>query len=388
MISRREGIRIGPDESLIPEGSTTAEPAGFGCAVALDPSGWAVVGSCTAGYRRVSPTGHSQVWAEAGAAWWIHLSSGRAYQRHVSPHPTAGGRFGASAAASLSHVLVGEPSGAGNPGGGAVHVYEVAADLDRRELRHVRSIAIPRPGAQHARFGASMALLPDASRVAIAASGADTYSCPPLCDAGAAFIFEVSTGRLIGKLLPLNLATGGGALGCVGFGTSIATSSVTLGVGDDGSSPATIPTGGVGAAGYILVGAPKASPPCADATGAGSAFLYDAGSLVQLAQLRPAGRSAVGMEFGASVGILHRDAVGADAAQNGRWWDDRRPQLLIGAPGLRIGGGETGLGAMYSAVLNLSRTAPAAIQPLSLYGLWLRAELRAALGFACWARGG
>ena len=336
-----------PDLSFIPEGTGTDEPAGFGCSIATSV-GWAIVGSCDADLRPNSTT--EAIWRSAGAAYWVNLGTGRTHARLISPDPAPGARFGAASAAAFGHVVIGAPS---QPGNGAAYVYEVVLDRGRRELRHIHTLTTAPAGVQPAQFGVSIALLPDETKAVIGARGGDDFNCPPLCDTGGAFVFNLQNGALVGRLRPLDANSGGGAVGCLHFGASVAASSLNL------ISPATSGTNAVspvvGSEGYLLVGAPKASPPCSGAPGAGAAFLFDAVSLHQIAQLRPVteGRRA-GSEFGAAVAVHHAD--GGEGAADSVSWNDRAPLVLVGAPGVA-----NGRGAVYTTVLNVSRVAPSDI---------------------------
>jgi hypothetical protein len=133
-----------------------------------------------------------------GAAYLVDPSTGslaQAFQR-----PRGGSNFAASVAALMDTVVLGAPNGFGS----GVVLRGLADNLAR--------IPDPQP-ARGDRFGASAAVDGTGDRLIVGAPGADARGAP---NAGAAYLFQLSTGSLYATFQKTQPAEGDG------FGTSVA----------------------------------------------------------------------------------------------------------------------------------------------------------------------
>lgn len=104
--------------------------------------------------------------------------------------PNSSSSFGISLSAAGGHILIGDPQDGALPSGaGAAHLY----DAESRQL--LRSFFAPN-GKAYDNFGGAVALSGDIG--VIGSPGDDTDAR----DRGAAYVFDVTTGTLIHKLLP------------------------------------------------------------------------------------------------------------------------------------------------------------------------------------------
>jgi len=201
---------------------------------------------------------------EAGIVKRFRRDDGTLMQTLESPDPMTGDRFGFSLAVAGTEIIVGAPGddGAG-PDSGAAFVFDGTTGALLRTLRS------PTPSTD-AQFGFAVTARGDGIVVGSPFAGGTHI------DAGAAYLFQGSTGELL--LTLTNAAADGDDF----FGAALATLN-----------------------GDILVGAPLEST---QARGGGAAFLFDGTSGEQLNVFRsPA--PAEGDLFGSSVAFLSGDVV-------------------------------------------------------------------------------
>lgn len=160
---------------------------------------------------------------------------------------SAGAEFGASVFVTETHLLVGAPSHATDPllpaqRYGAAFLWPLSLDATG-----ARRVGIPRRILSNSprngvHFGASVAIA--GNRMIIGESGTDIYPAgvPTPEDNGYVYVFHLVSGALLKKLSPVNPTSGELAIGCYGFGASLALSTRR---------------------GQLAVGSPKARVPCA-----------------------------------------------------------------------------------------------------------------------------
>jgi hypothetical protein len=160
---------------------------------------------------------------------------------------SAGAEFGASVFVTETHLLVGAPSHATDPllpaqRDGAAFLWPLSLDATG-----ARRVGIPRRILSNSprngvHFGASVAIA--GNRMIIGESGTDIYPAgvPTPEDNGYVYVFHLVSGALLKKLSPVNPTSGELAIGCYGFGASLALSTRR---------------------GQLAVGSPKARVPCA-----------------------------------------------------------------------------------------------------------------------------
>ncbi len=219
----------------------------------------------------------------AGAAYVFNLDTGREIHKLVSSLPVQIAYFGMSVAIRGDVALVGAPGDydSGTPSG-VVHVFNARTGAFVRRL-------VPDDGAPFDNFGWSVAI-----HNGFAIVGAPSHDLPgnPFTqpNAGAAYVFDLSTGQQEQKLVALDNS----ALGAANFGSSVA---MHLDM--------------------VLVGAPKAKQTMGNGdelTDAGAAFVFNATSGSQTQKLSNP-EAAAGAMFGFSVGLHSEKAlVGAPKA--------------------------------------------------------------------------
>jgi hypothetical protein len=143
---------------------------------------------------------------------------------------SAGAEFGASVFVTETHLFVGAPSHATDPllptqRHGAAFLWPLSLDAatGARRVGNPRRILSnsPRNGAH---FGASVAIA--GNRMIIGESGTGIYPAgvPTPEDNGYVYVFHLVSGALLKKLSPVNPTSGELAIGCYGFGASLALS--------------------------------------------------------------------------------------------------------------------------------------------------------------------
>ena len=195
---------------------------------------------------------------DAGAAYVFDATTGDFLHTLANPTPGAGDHFGSSVAVSGNAVVVGAyGDDTGATDAGAAYVFDAATG------DFLRTLANPMPAAGDS-FGSSVAVSGNA--VVVGAYGDDTGAT----DAGAAYVFDATTGVLLRTLA--NPTPGAGDE----FGSSVAVSGST-----------------------VVVGA------LSDDTGAqdaGAAYVFDATTGVLLRTLANP-MPAAGDSFGSSVAV-------------------------------------------------------------------------------------
>lgn len=172
--------------------------------------------------------------------------------------PTANAEFGSSVAADGTMLVVGSPLGSGSVrGSGSAAVFDVVSG------REVISLEAS-DGVAGDAFGAAVAM--QGSIAVIGAPGADDQGA----GSGAAYLFDLGSGKQLAKLVPTN-----GSIGDA-FGSSVAIDGGIVAIGAryrDGIAP-----------------------------NAGAVYLFDLGSLEQIAMIEPASLSA-NDSFGCAVAM-------------------------------------------------------------------------------------
>ena len=267
-----------------------ARTADFGSSIATF-SGWALVGSPGMAMPPSSPLSSPLI--DAGAVYLVNIGTGRLHATLRATVPSVSARFGSAVAmtsidgsacwrlrggwdcsAVTVMVIVGADQqqvtyNANTLQSGAVYVYSApvaAVETYGSGLTFERELVPRAPLPHDARFGCSIALLPDDDtvpssstsapstvRVAVGARGPSFVSASTADAAsaisGAVYVFDLATGTHLLTLAPLDQY--GSANGCRAFGASLAAASAVL-----------------------LVGAPRSGPPCAASADAGAAFAY------------------------------------------------------------------------------------------------------------------
>ena len=284
-------------------GATVGDRMGCSATVLGD---LAIVGACTA-----DVSGH-QV---AGRLHTFRASTATPTGVVIAPTPTAGARFGTAIAVAkddnnsdglLLASAIGEDSDRG-----CAYLFRfplsaatAAAAATAAELfpaQFARRFVAPGFGTVDAHFGSALALHSRSSIAVIGARGpgADASATPaPGATAddtsGVVFIFDTSTGAMLLKLQPSD-AHGSHLPSCLFFGAALAISDRVVVVGAPRARPPCVPSGGMLSGAVFVFGTSEAGV-LSNATAA---------SFNQTARLVPP-ESALegGLEFGSSVGIV------------------------------------------------------------------------------------
>jgi len=228
---------------LLPDDS--AEFQFFGWSIAIDQNTVAV-----------GAIGDSENGPFSGAVYLFDSASGLQTAKLTPDDGAFNHSFGQSVALDNGIVAIGawgdNPNGSGS---GSAYLFDAATGIQIAKL-------IPEDGAAGDQFGNSIAIF---NNIVAVGAWLDTDNGTA---SGSVYIFDVSTGEQIAKLLPDNAADGDQ------FGASVAISETN-----------------------IIVGADRA-----DQNGSGSGYLYDAQTLDQVTELIPSD-GASGDQFASSVAI-------------------------------------------------------------------------------------
>ena len=128
-----------------------------------------------------------------GAAWIFDIQSGQSVRKLSPSNPAEGDRFGAAVAMSGNLAVIGAPliDDPDRRNVGKAFIYDVETGEELHSLQPADLLA-------NDRFGASVAI--DGDRVIVGSSNHDEGAR----DAGAAYIFDATTGEQLAKLVPEN----------------------------------------------------------------------------------------------------------------------------------------------------------------------------------------
>ena len=128
--------------------------------------------------------------SRVGAAYVFEASAGWGDLKLQPADGAVGDAFGEAVAVNGDWVVIGAPGheGPGGENSGAVYVFDGATGLQLMKL-------VPSDGAAHDRFGSSVAL--HGTKVVVGAPRSDTLAG----DAGAAYVFDLTTGAELEKLV-------------------------------------------------------------------------------------------------------------------------------------------------------------------------------------------
>lgn len=258
----------------------------FGYSVAIRGS-FTVIGSVAV---IGAPKGSGAV-ASSGSAYVFELSpTGQQLHKLSAADGALNDNFGASVAVSGDIVLVGAPTDGDNgPSSGSVYVFDITTGQQLSKL-------VPTDGAADDLFGNAVAIA--GNYAVICAPGDDDNGS----GSGSAYVFDVTTGAQLHKLLP-----GDGTAGAA-FGASTSVSGAFAAVGASGDS--------------------------SKGPGSGAVYLFDITKGQQLDKLHPAD-GAGGDGFGATVAIDGRSLVagsmgdGDNGPDSGSAYSFVRPQRLL-----------------------------------------------------------
>jgi len=232
----------------------------FGRSVALHGN-IAIVGA-----RRDDDNGRN-----SGSAYLFETTTGTQIAKLVPADGAEEDSFGWSVAIGGTTTIVGAPEDDDNgPNSGSAYLFDVTTGIQIAKL-------LPTDGAAADSFGESVAL--DGTTAIVGACRNDDNGA----NSGSAYLFDTTTGEQIAKLMPSDNAAGDE------FGVSVAISGTTAIVGAHGADD--------------------------NGRNSGSAYLFDATTGEQIAELQPTDAAAHDY-FGFSVAIS--DATAIVGAQ----WDD------------------------------------------------------------------
>ena len=286
---------------------------------------------------------------DAGAAYLFDGSTGNLLRTFQKPTPAEGDEFGWSVAAVSDNVLIGAPyDNTGATDAGAAYLFDGSTG------NLLRTLTNPTP-AESAGFGCSVASV--GNNVLVGAYGADAGAT----DAGAAYLFDGSTGNLLRtfqKPMPAAYDWFGSSVGAVGNNVLVVARRDDTGATDagaaylfDGSTGALLatflnPTPATGddfgcsvaaVGNNVLIGTPGDD---ADATDAGATYLFD-GSTGTLLRTFLNPTPAASQWFGFSVAAVGDNVLVAAP------WDDAG---ATDAPAAYLFDGSTG--ALLATFLN------------------------------------
>ena len=228
----------------------------------------------------------------------------------TAPDASRDGRFGTAVAIAPGWLLVGADTQIVNfERKGAAYLWRATVDASGGSVTYVRRLIAPESSAlKDDHFGAAVAI--HAGQAIVGASGPTYYPAGILraSSNGAVYVFELESGALVTKLMPVDTATGTLALGCFGFGSALAIVGRTL-----------------------AISAPRARGPCAPGPLWGAAWLFETVGWNQTGKLIP------------PLGAPRADRAQFGAALALRPHVDGSVTLIAGAPNANAGSS----GALY-----------------------------------------
>ncbi|MEE8156071.1 MAG: FG-GAP repeat protein, partial [Phycisphaerales bacterium] len=212
----------------------------------------------------------------SGSVYLFDTTTGQQLSKLLADDGAVWDRFGESVAISGTTAIVGAPQNF-NDGNGSAYLFDISDPTNPLQIAKL----LANDGAEDDRFGVSVAI---SGPTAIVGAWRDDDNG---INSGSAYLFDVSTGRQLFKLLADDGEVGDR------FGESVAISGTTA---------------IIGARTHALIGA---------------AYLFDANTGAQIAKLLP-DDGVGGDQFGVSVAIS--DPPGKETAIVGAWLDDDNGQ--------------------------------------------------------------